>query len=80
MNTAKSDKKVTVIAGDSIVKHLHGWRLSDTNNHVVVKSFAGATIEDMGDYLKPVIHKEPESIILHVDTNDLKSLSSKKSS
>ena len=57
MNTTKSDKKVTVIAGDSIVKNLHCWRLSDMNNHVVVKSFAGATIEDMGNYLKPVICK-----------------------
>ncbi len=43
-----------------------------------MKSFAGATIEDMGDYLKPVIRKEPESIILHVGTNDLKSLSPKQ--
>ena len=60
MNPTKSDKKVTVIAGDSIVKNLHGWQLSDMNNHVVVKSFTGATIEDMEDYLKPVIRKEPE--------------------
>ena len=78
MNTTKSDKKVTVIAGDSIVKNLQGWRLSDTNNHVVVKSFAGATIEDMEDYLKPIIRKRPESIILHVGTNDLKNLSPKQ--
>ena len=78
MNTTKSDKKVTVIAGDSIIKNLHGWRLSDMNNHVVVKSFPGATIEDMEDYLKPMIRKEPESIILHVGTNDLKNLSPKQ--
>jgi lysophospholipase L1-like esterase len=57
---------------------LQGWRLSDTNNHVVVKSFAGATIEDMEDYLKPIIRKRPESIILHVGTNDLKNLSPKQ--
>ena len=71
-------KKVTVIAGDSIIKHLQGWRLSDTNNHVVVKSFSGATIEDMEDYLKPVIRKEPESIVLHIGTNDLNKLSPKQ--
>ena len=29
---SKFRKKVTVIAGDSIIKHLQGWRLSDTNN------------------------------------------------
>ena len=77
MNTTKSDKKVTVFAGDSIIKNLHGLQLSDMNNPVVVKSFAGAVIEDMEDYLKPVIRKEPESIILNVGTNDLKNLSPK---
>ena len=66
---SKYKKKVTVIAGDSIINHLQGWRLSDTNNHVVLKSFSGATIEDMEDYLKPVIRKEPESIVLHIGTN-----------
>ena len=76
--TSKFKKKVTVIAGDSIIKHLQGWRLSDTNNHVVVKSFSGATIEDMEDYLKPVIRKEPESIVLHIGTNDLNKLSPKQ--
>ena len=74
----KPKKKVTVIAGDSILKHLQGWKLSDINNHVVVKSFAGATIEDMEDYLKPVIRKEPETIVLHIGTNDLRNLSPKQ--
>ena len=32
-------KKVTAILGDLIIKNLQGWRLSDDNNHVVVKSF-----------------------------------------
>ena len=66
---SKYKKKVTVIAGDSIINHLQGWRLSDTNNHVVLKSFSGATIEDMEDYLKPVIRKELESTVLHIGTN-----------
>ena len=38
---------------------------------MVVKSFAGATISDMEDFLKPAIRKEPNSIILHVGTNDI---------
>ena len=29
----------------------------------------------MEDYLKPVIRKEPESIVLHIGTNDLNKLS-----
>ena len=76
-NAQRSDKsqspkkKVTAVLGDSIIKNLQGWRLSDDNNHVVVKSFAGANCTDMEDYLKPVVRKEPENIILHVGTNDL---------
>ncbi|CAB4031447.1 Scavenger receptor cysteine-rich type 1 M130, partial [Paramuricea clavata] len=76
-NAQRSDKsqspkkKVIAVLGDSIIKNLQGWRLSDDNNHVVVKSFAGANCTDMEDYLKPVVRKEPENIILHVGTNDL---------
>ena len=51
-------KKVTVVAGDSILKHVEGWRLSNTSNHVVVKSFSGATTSDMEDYLRPVLRKK----------------------
>ena len=71
-------KNVTVVAGDSIVQNLQGWRLSNTDNHVVVKSFSGANITDMEDYLKPILRKEPNKIILHVGTNNLKHLSAKR--
>ena len=50
---------------------MQGLRLSDSNNYVVVKSFGGANISDMEDYLKPIIRKEPANLILHVGTNDL---------
>ncbi len=36
-----------------------------------MKSFGGANISDMEDYLKPIIRKEPANLILHVGTNDL---------
>ena len=64
-------KKVSVVAGDSILEHVEGWRLSSTSNHVVVKSFSGATTSDMEDYLRPVLRKEPNKIILHIGTNDI---------
>ena len=41
---------------------------------MVVKSFSGATVNDVEDYLKPVLRKEPNKIILYVGTNDLKSV------
>ncbi len=65
-------KKVTAVIGDSIIKNVQGWRLSDSNNYVVVKSFGGANISDMEDYLKHIIRKEPANLILHVGTNDLR--------
>lgn len=40
----------------------------------MVKCFSGATSEDMEDFLKPIPRKEPENLILHVGTNDLKSM------
>ena len=71
VNSSQPKKPVTVIAGDSMIQNIRGWDLSDTSK-VVVKSFSGATTEDMEDFLKPVLRKEPEQLILHVGTNDLK--------
>ena len=36
-----------------------------------MKSFGGANISDMEDYLKPIIRKEPANLNLNVGTNDL---------
>ena len=36
-------KKVTVVIGDSMIKNLQGWHLSDTETYVVVRSSGGAT-------------------------------------
>ena len=65
---------MTVIVGDSMVKNVRGWDLSNQKNKVIVKSFSGATTEDMEDYLKPILRKEPKNLILHVGTNDLKAM------
>jgi lysophospholipase L1-like esterase len=46
-------KKVTVVAVDSILKHVE------------------RTTSDMEDYLRPVLRKEPNKIILHIGTNDI---------
>jgi hypothetical protein len=37
-----------------------------------MKSFSGSKIEDMTDYLKPLIRRKPDEIILHIGTNNLK--------
>ena len=40
---------------------------------MVVKPFPGATAEDMQDFIKPILRKDPENIIIHVGTNDVNS-------
>ena len=66
-----------VVIGDSITKHIHGHRLS-RKHKVKNMSFPGATVEDMADFVKPIIRKKPKKIILHVGTNNLKQENPKK--
>ena len=69
-NNEHARKPVAVIAGDSIIQHIRGWSISRSNK-VVVKSFPGATIEDMEDFVKPLLRKKPDNVVLHIGTNDL---------
>ena len=63
------DGKLTiVIAGDSIVKDEKGW-LMNRDKRVKVNSFSGANIENMEDFLTPIIRRKPDEIIPHVGTN-----------
>ena len=71
-NNAQTRKPVTVIEGDSIIQNIRGWSLSKTNN-VGVKPFPGQTLEDMENYIKPILRKDPENIIIHVGTNEVNS-------
>ena len=69
-NNEHARKPVTVIAGDSIIQHICGWSISRSNK-VVIKSFPGATTEDMEDFVKPLLRKKPDNVVLHIGTNDL---------
>ena len=40
------------------------------NECVKVKSFPGAVVGDMKDYIKPLLLKKPSKIVIHVATND----------
>ena len=71
-NNAQTRKPITVIAGDSVIQNIRGWSLSKTNK-VVVKPFPGVTTEDVEDFIKPTLRKDPENIIIHVGTNDVNS-------
>ena len=62
---------VIMIAGDSIVKGQKGWLMSK-ENMIKVHLFSGATTNDMGFFLKPLLNREPDHLILHTGTNDLR--------
>ena len=70
--TSMSKKPSIFIAGDSMVKNIKGWLLS-RRKHVRTYTFPGATTEEMEIFLKPLIARKPEEIILHTGTNDLSS-------
>ena len=69
----KQVRKTVVVAGDSIIKHVKGWELSNNKQNVAVKSFSGATVEDMNDFLRPTIRRQPDNLVIHVGTNDIRS-------
>ena len=69
-NSHEAGKNLVYIAGDSIIQHIQGWNLSTSDRHV--KSFSGARTEDIEDYLKPLLRKEPEEIILHIGTKNIR--------
>ena len=59
----------TLIVGDSMLSGINEFRLS-TKRNVKVRSFPGALIDDMYDYVKPLLKKRPDRIILHIGTNN----------
>ena len=65
----KWPRGTTLITGDSILNNIQEDRISK-NRRVKVRAFPGATIEDMYDYLTPLLKKEPSNIILHVGSNN----------
>ena len=70
--SSTSSTSRTIIAGDSMVKHLNGYKMSARNVKIQVSTFPGCSTLDMGDYLKPIIRKKPEKLVIHVGTNSLR--------
>jgi hypothetical protein len=49
----KKTKSNTAIVGDSMIKYI-----SSATNRVTVESFSGASVEDMTDFIKPIVRKK----------------------
>lgn len=69
----KQIKKVVTILGDSIIKEIQGHNLTSDEHKVIVKPFLGARTSCMHHHVQPTLKQNPDVIILHCGTNDLKS-------
>ena len=73
-NAKRKYRSITVL-GDSTIKNIESHKMKECikpRDKIYVKSFSGATIADMCDYSKPAQKHEPDMILLHSGTNDLK--------
>ena len=65
---------LTIILGDSKTKGINTTHIRrSTSKNVIIRTFPGATTNDMLDYIKPSLRLQPTRIIVHGGTNDLKS-------
>ena len=73
-NKGGTNRKKTLIVGDSIIKNIEGWRLNKRmKSSVAVKSIPCATTKGMKNHIKGYLgDNSPDSVILHVGTNNLK--------
>ena len=69
--TFNTNKKQVIVVGNLIAKFLHSDELSTSERSVTVMKHPGCSTEDMTDYIKPIARKKPDTILLHVATNDL---------
>ena len=58
------------VIGDSMTKLINGRKLSKSCK-VTLHSFPGATIQDLEDYVEPILKRKPNHIIIHAGTNNL---------
>ena len=77
-NLQKRSKDINLIVDDSMLPGIDKRRISKRDRKVKIKNFPGATIDDMYDYVKPLLKKCPDNIILHVGTNNTVNESSKE--
>ena len=64
------------IIGDSLIKDVKGHKMNEATGRaekIYVKSFSGATTDDMNSHVIPTMKRNPKKVILHCGTNDIRS-------
>ena len=75
LNITKKKRNITIL-GDSLIKNIKSFKMRqcmDINDNIHIKSFPGASVECMIDYVKPSTKFKPDTFALHCGTNDLRS-------
>ena len=69
-------RPLVAVIGDSILKRMSSFEIRKRTRTAptFVRPFIGATIAEMIEYIKPVLSKHPDVVILHIGTNDLSDL------
>ena len=60
-------KKKIVIIGHSMLRYQRPKFFSKNNNFVNVRFHPGATTKDIVDFIKPVIRKKTDAVIIHAE-------------
>ena len=55
-----------------MIKYLRRDNLFSKNNDVKVDTYSGSTTVDMLDYIKPIVRRKPDVLVILTGTNDLK--------
>ena len=75
--TRRQKNRIVYIIGDSMLKNLKRREInSELQSRGItthVKTFPGATAEDMKFYIQPALKSKPEAVIVHCGTNNMRS-------
>ena len=66
-----SPKTKVTNTSDSMIKYLRRDNLSSKNNNVKVDAHPGSTAVNMLDYIKPIVRRKPDVLVIHTGTSDL---------
>ena len=73
------NKRFIHVVGDSMVNMIQeNYNVNTKTADVKVPAFSGATIEDLHDYILPIARKEPDNLIIHAGTNNIRNDTSEK--
>ena len=73
------NKRSIHVVGDSMLNMIQeNYNVNTKTANVKVPAFSGATIEDLHDYILPIARKEPDNLIIHAGTNNIRNDTSEK--